>query len=217
MPRSDPPLIIFLTCCVSHLAMVPSVVQLVRRRWMFETAVIVFAMTCSFMYHTCQSFDTRIFLTELQWHRLDNIGALCSFAVFWTYMACIKDPVVDAYIKYACVFIALLAQEKDPWNEIYTFIPIVLFSLIPVVSHVFIHQRAPVYDRKNAVLGFGLLCAALPFFVAGLDDENDPYRSFHGLWHLIGGASSFFLWRIVKYPGAVAMQSMSERPPSSMA
>jgi predicted membrane channel-forming protein YqfA (hemolysin III family) len=197
--------------------MMPSVMQLIRRKWMFEASVIVFSMTCSFMYHTCQSFDTRIFLTELQWHRLDNIGALTSFGIFWTYMACIKDPIVDAYIKYSCMFIALLAQEKDPWNEMYTFIPIVVFSMIPVFAHIFVHQRGPAYDRRNLVLGFGLLAAALPFFVAGLDDDNDPFRVFHGLWHLIGGASALYLWRIVKNPGAIALQPMTERPPSSMA
>lgn len=190
--------------------------QLIRRRWMFEAAVTMFSIICSFMYHTCQSFDTRVFLTELQWHRLDNIGALTSFGIFWTYLACIKDPVVDAYVKYACVFVALLAQEKDPWNEMYTFVPILMFSMIPVVAHVFVHKRRPAYDRNNVVMGFGLLAAALPFFVAGLDDENDPFRIFHGMWHLIGGASSFFLWRVVKQPGAIALQPLTERPLSSM-
>lgn len=211
MVRDDPAWAVFITCCLSHLSIAPAMLQLYRRRWMWETAVTIYSITCSFMYHTCQSFQTRIFLSELQWHRLDNIGALVSFSIFWTYMACIRDPVVEAYVKYACVFIALLAQEKDPWNEIYTFVPIVLFSMIPIVWHGLIHQRSPPYDMRNAVTGFGLLAVALPFFIAGLDDDNDPYRIFHGLWHVFGGVSSFFLWRIVKVPGALVLQPLSEK------
>jgi hypothetical protein len=211
MGRQDPAWAVFITCCLSHLSIAPAAVQLIRRRWMFEAAVTCFSIFVSFMYHTCQSFNTRLFLTELQWHRLDNIGALSSFGIFWTYMACIRDPVVDAYVKYACVFVALLAQERDPWNEMYTFVPICISAMIPFWFHLFVHRRRPQYDVKNALLGFGLLGAALPFFVAGLDDDNDPFRIFHGMWHLLIGISSFFLWRIVKNPGAVALQPISEK------
>lgn len=211
MPREDPPIAVFITTVVSHLTLIAPLLQLIKRKWMFEAFISVFGLTSSFMYHTCQSFDTRIFLSELQWHRLDNIGALSSFGIFWTYMACIKDPVVEAYVKYACVFITLLAQEKDPWNEFYTFIPVVIFAMIPFFFHIFVHRRMPQYDKKNTLLGFGLLGCAIPFFVAGLDDDNDPYRIFHGVWHLMVGIASFYLWRVVKFPGAVALQPLTER------
>ncbi|CUG75000.1 transmembrane protein, putative [Bodo saltans] len=211
-PRAeDPAWAVFITTVVSHLTLIAPIKQLLERRWMFEVSISIFGLCCSFMYHTCQSFDTRIFLTELQWHRLDNIGVLCSFGIFWTYMACIESPVTEAYVKYLCVFVTLLAQECDPWNELYTFVPVVLFSMIPFYFHIFVHQRWPRYDKKNFLAGFGLLAAALPFFVAGLDDANDPFRIFHGLWHLFVGISSFYLWRIVKQPGAVALQPLRDR------
>jgi hypothetical protein len=60
------------------------------------------------------------------------------------------------------------------------------------------YQKKPPFDMKNALMGFGLLIAAVPFFVAGLDDDNDPYRLYHGCWHLFGGLSAFYLWRVVK-------------------
>ena len=69
---------------------------------------------------------------------------------------------------------------------------------------------------ENVMLGFGLLVVALPFFVAGLDDDNDPFRVFHGMWHLTGGFASLYLWRVVKYPGAVMLQPLTDRTPSSM-
>jgi hypothetical protein len=206
MARNDPPLAVFFTCCLSHFAFVPSLVQQYRRRWHFEFCVGIAAIMCSFMYHTCQAFNTVLFLSELQWHRLDNIGALSSFAILFVYLANIKDPQIEAYLKYMLILMSVIIQEKDPWNEIYTFVPVLVMSLIPFVSHGLVYRKMPQFEAKNFVMGFGLLAAALPFFVAGLDDGNDPYRLYHGMWHVVGSFSSLFLWRIVRNPAAVVLQ-----------
>ena len=211
MVRQDPPLVVFMTCCLSHVAMVPAVLQLLQRKWMYEAFVTMFSGAMSFMYHTCQAFRTELFLSELQWHRLDNIGCLLSFGMFWIYLSIIKDPVKDAYLKYASLFVAFVSQEKDPWNVTYTFVPIAMFALVPIFVHAAIHRRVPAYDWKNFAAGFGLLAVALPFFIAGLDDDNDPFRFYHGMWHVFGGIASLYLWRIVKSPGAVALQPLPEK------
>ena len=82
-------------------------------------------------------------------------------------------------------------------------------ATMPFISHGLVNRKMPPFDAKNFVMGFGLLAAALPFFIAGLDDDNDPFRLYHGMWHVVGSFSSLFLWRIVKTPGAVVLQSYS--------
>ena len=192
---------------LSHVAILPALHQFYRRRWSFEFGVYCFAILTSFMYHTCQAFETRLFLSELQWHRLDNIGALGIFSTIFTYLSVIDDPFFENILKYSCFYFALIVQEHSPWNEVFTFIPIMMFAMLPIISHVFYHQKAPHYDWKNFLLAFGCLGSAIPFFVAGLDDANDPFRIYHGMWHLIAGYGCVYMWRIVKQPHATAMQA----------
>ena len=203
MPRDDPPWAVFFTCCLSHAACLPALWQLIRRRWVFESYVCTAALIASFMYHACEAFGTSFFLTELRWHRLDNVGVLCCFGVFFTYLCNFRNVYTEQFVKYSTVVLAVLAQEKDPWNELYTFGPMIFFMCIPVFVHVCVRRKVPVFDVKNAVLGFGLLAAALPFFLAGLNDQADPYRIYHGMWHVVSGLSSIFLWRIVLTPMAI--------------
>lgn len=206
--RNDPPLAVFLTCALSHVVAVPGILQLYRRRWMFETAFLSMSMFCSFMYHTCQAFDTPIFLTELQWHRLDNIGALAGFATLFTYLSVFKDPQTEFYCKIIMYFIGIIAQERSPWDIAYTFGPILLFALVPIYNVLFVHRGVHIYEWKSVALGGGSMCCAFPFFVLGLDDDNDPYRIFHGMWHCIGGIAMYYTWRIVKQPQAIALQTV---------
>ena len=211
MVRHDPPIFVLMTCCLSHVAMVPAVLQLFQRKWMYESFVALFNFVASFMYHTCQALHVELFLSELQWHRLDNVGSLLSFGMFCIYLSGVKDPVREGYMKYGTMLVTLLSQERDPWNLTYTMAPVLLFSAIPLSTHAAIHRRVPAYDWKNFTAGFGLLAVALPFFVAGLDDDNDPFRFYHGMWHVLAGVASLYLWRIVKSPGAVALQPLTDK------
>lgn len=195
--KGDNEYAICLTTVVSHLAIVPALWQLIKRRWIYEVAISIFAVFVSFMYHLCQAFGMRFFLSELQWHRLDNIGALGCFGAFFTHLCCFRDPNLDSSVKFLTLFLSIIVQEHSPWNEMFTFVPILSFALLPVVIHVFQRKR-PLYDMRSFVYGFGGLAAAVPFFVAGLDDDNDPWRMYHGMWHVLGGLSSFYLWRVVR-------------------
>ena len=55
-------------------------------------------------------------------------------------------------------------------------------------------------------MGVGTSLCAVPFFVLGLDDANDPYRMFHGLWHIFVGGASYYLWQTVRCPVATNLQ-----------
>jgi hypothetical protein len=215
MPRDDPPWAIFLTCCLSHAACIPALWQLIRRRWVFEAYVCTTALMASFMYHSCEAFGTSFFLTELRWHRLDNIGVLSCFGVYFTYLCNFRNVYTEQFVKYSTVVLAVLAQEKDPWNEAYTFGPMAFFIMIPVFVHCVVRRKVPSFDVKNAALGFGLLIAAVPFFLAGLDDRADPYRLYHGLWHVVSGGASFFMWRVVVTPQAIDINARRPMPSNS--
>jgi hypothetical protein len=95
-------------------------------------------------------------------------------------------------------------QEKDAWDLKWTVIPIVFFVLIPLVKiswtyFVLGKSVRPNYVWKHFWLGTASLVGlGLPCFILGLDDENDPGRIFHFLWHFFGAVSSYYLNTSVK-------------------
>jgi hypothetical protein len=190
--------IIFLTTVVSHASMLLPIWQFHQRRWTYELFVAIFTLMTSFMYHFCQAFHAEIYLTELKWHRLDNICSLTCFGMFFVHISCIRNPLVDQVLRIATFLFSVLMQEKAPWDINYTAGPILLFLLCPVIVHGFIHRELPPWDYRECVIGFGLLGLAIFFFILGLDDDNDRYRIFHGLWHFFVGFASLHNWRIVK-------------------
>lgn len=48
--------------------------------------------------------------------------------------------------------------------------------------------------------GFIFFGVAIAFFTRGLDDQTDPYRFFHGCWHMFVGISAYFFWNAVTGP-----------------
>jgi len=56
---------------------IPGVLINHKRKCAHSTFVGAFVTICSFMYHFCESLGIRIILNEGEWHRLDNVGAIC--------------------------------------------------------------------------------------------------------------------------------------------
>lgn len=205
---------IFITNVISHISMLPTVRLLVGRRWSFEASISAYAISSSFMYHLTQALQAKIFYEEIDWHRVDNFGAISSFGAWLTYMACFGNPLLDQYIKYFTVFVTVFSQVAYPWEIAYTIVPILSFAMMPIVTFLIryfnasgtplarINQALSVYNAKHAGIGLGLLMVALFCFHLGLDENNDPYRIFHGGWHAFGGFSSYHLWQIVNKPTA---------------
>lgn len=198
----------------SHLPMLLPMRMLINRGWVFESCLSFFSFLGSFMYHISESLQTNeLFLSELQWHRLDNIGVLCLFGCFYTYLCIIPNPNLDLTVKMMCMILAILVQEYAPWNVVFTAAPVVLFMMMPVAVFGLYHQRKPAYDWKMFFRGFGLLGLAGPFFILGLDDHNDPCRLFHAMWHVIGSLASMYLWCIVKNPTQTHIQMHQQSLP----
>ena len=60
-------------------------------------------------------------------------------------------------------------------------------------------RTIPNYNLNNLAAGCALMLVAFGFFFIGLDDRNDPYRIYHGMWHCTVAWSSYFLWQL--HPG----------------
>lgn len=211
---------LFITTVLSHVFMCIPIYQLFSRRWTFEAAIHCFGMLTSFMYHLVQTVQFEslppFHIEELQWHFLDNVGVIACFGVWFTYLAALKDPILDSWIKMATLMIAIVVQMPHPWNVSYTFGPMAVFALVPLFScchKMFVQKQSfsSIYDIHEVKVGCGFLVFSLTVFLLGLDDAHDPYRVYHGLWHVVGSFASLRLWRCVKDPAANIFVIASDR------
>ena len=65
-----------LTFCfevLTDVAFVPPLMIMHRYRRHFELYIGVFQLATGFLYNFCNALGTNVFLTELQWHALNNI------------------------------------------------------------------------------------------------------------------------------------------------
>lgn len=192
--------ILFVTTVMSHLTMLPMPFFFYRRGYVIEFCGSLFALLVSFMYHSAESFETSLFLTQKEWHRLDNIGIVSILGMWDVYLCCIQNPFIDMSCKCFCIFSTLIIQQKHPWDVRFTVTPIILFSIFPIVKYCFIERRLPPVNVRYLLIGGFFASFAIPFFVLGLNDDEDPYRMYHGGWHFFMGLGAFFLWIMVKHP-----------------
>lgn len=188
-----PPWAVFVTCVLSHLPMLPTVVLLYRKRMPLECVAGLFSVIVSFMYHLCETFDCIILLSELRWHRLDNVGAISSLGATFLHLACLNQLLTD-YLKCILFTVVLVLQEWNPWNEICTAVPVAVCIAVPVVSHLANKRRRLRLYLRRLLTGIGFFLLSLIFFVLGLDDANDPLRMFHGLFHVSVAVGMFSFW-----------------------
>lgn len=185
MPANhEPKWLVFMTCVLTHVPMFYSIVIMHRSNMPFEAALMCFAILVSVLYHTCDCYNSTLFLNGIQWHRLDNIGAITTIIFLHIHLSCIENEMVEKYLKYFCFFLVIILQEGHPWDERYTIVPILLSILIPVYHHVYLKKRGRGLYVKKMMIGLTAFVVAGFFFVLGLDDNNDPARLFHGLFHV---------------------------------
>eukprot|EP00759_Apiculatamorpha_spiralis_P009548 PhF_6_TR16592/c0_g1_i1/m.25284 len=185
------------TNVLTHVTIIPCVLLLFQRRWFFDSYVLLYGTIVSAMYHTCEALETPLWLSELQWHRLDNIGGLACFAMFFLYLCDVRHPGLNSFLRFFSITLIVVCQEKAPWVVFYTVVPFLTFCSYPILIPLLFRVPRPQYNPYMLRRGFGMLGVGVIFFVRGLDDAHDPGRMYHGLWHVIAGSSSYFLWNIV--------------------
>ena len=119
------------------------------------------------MYHICETFNTNIFIEELQWHRLDNIFVIASFSVYLLYLS---GSILHRNIVYSTLIVSLIAQEKDPWNINYSVVPIVFYGALGVILRIINMNKIRVeYNWRMLGKSSFLTLIGVYFFMKGLN------------------------------------------------
>ena len=180
---------------ISNLPIGPTIFLIKYQKKIFSYYLGYFSMIASIMYHICESLDIKIFLEQLKWHELDNIGAMYAFSQMSVPLTKLNNN-LDYITKknYIFFFTILLFQQRGPWILINTVLPLVIdFSL--AIFQIIIYGL-PEYNKKIMYNAGIFMTISLVFFYKGLDDLNDYLRIWHSLWHIFIGLTSFYLLQI---------------------
>ncbi|CAD2221785.1 hypothetical protein AGDE_11759 [Angomonas deanei] len=142
MPKreGDPTWALVITCVLSHLPLFLAFNLLRKRKLTFEMVVCGFSIFVSFMYHLCECLEAIIYLPEIKWHRLDNIGAISSTMGTFINLACL-GPETTALVESVGFMLVLILQEGYPWNELFTIGPIVVSGGIPFFMYLLGYRK----------------------------------------------------------------------------
>ena len=180
---------------ITNFICIPSLIHVYRRKLYFEAFIAILTMVTSFLYHSMDSVDiTNLFLSDLQWHRLDNIGSIECFCMLMVYLMDNQNPELDIQLNMAGLFLALICQEKAPWQIIYTIFPIFCYMTCLCIT-ICVRPRKPKYNKKFLLTGLICFCCAFIGFFKGLNEFTDYLRMWHGSWHMMIGLGSFFMWQ----------------------
>eukprot|EP00455_Lapot_gusevi_P018999 TRINITY_DN2046_c0_g2_i1.p1 TRINITY_DN2046_c0_g2~~TRINITY_DN2046_c0_g2_i1.p1 ORF type:complete len:227 (+),score=16.39 TRINITY_DN2046_c0_g2_i1:85-765(+) len=209
MRETQESVIMVLITVLTNCCCFPTLLLLYRKRFYWELFISIFTFLTSFMYHLCQSIDSSLWLSELQWHRLDNVFSIQCFICLFIFYISFRDPGIHLLCGLLSFGVVLILQEKAPWDERYTLFPVLfaLFSwiIIEIMRRKSLDSRVPWlqqslnpqhrFNRPALTRGLLILFVAALCFARALDDTTDPYRFFHGCWHCFAGISSYFLWQ----------------------
>ena len=80
----------------------------------------------------------------------------------------------------------------------FTVFPI-LSSIICLVCKLYVSDSKDyqLYNKEKFAKGMLSLLIAIICFIRGLDEKNDPYRFFHGLWHGFVSISAFYNFQVL--------------------
>lgn len=180
---------------ISNFSSIPVSLLTKKQKNTFVFNMAIFSMITSVLYHVCESLDIILFLPQKKWHELDNIGAICcmnSLILGFTS----ADSSIDEHtrLNYISIFIALIFQQRNPWDIVNTISPICLFILYCFWD--WYKNGFPFCNRDALIYGSVYMVMAIAMFIQGLDDLNDYLRCYHSLWHLLIGLSTFYLWQV---------------------
>lgn len=180
---------------ISNISFAPTVFLIKYYEKVLPYYIGYFSMMVSILYHIGESLDIKIFLEQLKWHELDNIGAIYAFtqmSIPLTRFRHDKNYILKK--NYLSFFMVLLFQQRGPWELINTFMPLIIDFSIAIFQ--VIKYGMPEYNKKTLIKACIFISISLIFFFKGLDDLNDYLRIWHCLWHLSVGLSSLYLIQI---------------------
>lgn len=192
---------------ITNFACIPALYVVLKKRLYFQFYIGVFTFITSFMYHSMESVEwDRMYLDRGTWHKLDNIGSIVCFQSLFIYWMdnlhykknryySINTPDIDLQLLMIALIITMIMQANHPWLLENTYIPILLFVLLFLLTVIF--GRRPRFNLYYLKRGVAMLAIAVCCFIKGLDEHSDYLRFYHGMWHCFIGFGSFFLWQSI--------------------
>lgn len=187
------------TAC-TDLALVPALLVMARYRRHFEMFVGILQMTFALAYNICNALQVTIFLREKEWQAMNNVMALTYFALLMIHLAHSENENLNIMLRYIAFATITIAQVKDGFRTLrWTCGPILAFSALPLLKCL-AQKRVPPYNRARTIKGAAFAAGAFVCFRIGLDEQHDPFRFWHGMFHLFVGTALWHLWGIVPDP-----------------
>lgn len=113
------------------------------------------------------------------------------FICWIIYLMNIQNTEIKQYVQFTFLGMVLIFQEKYPWHVIKGTLPIGICACVLLIRYALYHP-IPTFKYRELSLGLFFLSCGLWCFARGLDDENDPFRFFHGCWHAFVGISAYY-------------------------
>ena len=179
----------------SSIFSIPVIILTYKKNNIFTLFIACFSMLTSVFYHICESLDVILFLPNLKWHELDNIGAICSLNTLILVLSSYFPKIeTQNKLNYFSTFIVLIWQQRGPWYIQNTLYPIFIFFII--VAYDIFKNGFPKFNKNAMKYGGINMFFAIIMYIKGLDDANDYLRIYHALWHVFIGLSSFYLYQL---------------------
>ena len=181
----------------SNLGAIPIIMLLIKRRDDFEIFLAFLTLIASLMYHFCDGLDINLYMTELEWHLLDNIGSICSVCCLMIAVSNMSEKLKHK-LRFLVLLVVILMQFSDPWNIVNTIIPPVIFLLIFIYTRYNDFSMKIKTENKRKIKNLyikGIIVLPIAFFcfVFGLDEDKDYMRIHHSLWHILVSYSTYYI------------------------
>jgi len=199
----------FLFAVGSDCALVPSLLVTAKNRKHFEVFVGFSAIVTGFLYNACDALDVSLFLTQDEWHRINNVMGITYCALLAVYLMCNTSNDWNTLLRYNAFASVTVAQVRDGfWMERsqWSVLVIAAYALLPILKFAKL-KCVPAFHRQKTRNGLAFAAIAAAFFVMGLDETNDPFRISHSIAHVFMGATLYNLWGIAPTPEALSKKS----------
>jgi hypothetical protein len=176
-----------------HLLSIPTICLLRNRNHVFEYLCAATLAIASFMYHFQECLDVMIIMSDVQWHKIDNIFTITGLNNITLSLCNLERHEVLNY-KYVSFMVVIIFQEIDPWNLKNTVYPSLMFFYLSL--YFLLYKGLPKYNFYNLKRGIIILFCAFAFFTKALNEDTDYMRLFHWIWHMFCCLSVFFLFQL---------------------
>jgi hypothetical protein len=201
--KSEP----FLKSCtvvVTNGFVAPLLIECIRSENYTELVIGFMTFLTSTLYHLCEALKIKIWgMNDGQWHRLDNVFMILSTQglLFWIFFAVdikqtrlwdkketreqdhskhfMHEQRVLNLFRWVSLAYTLTCQEKSPWNEFYTILPIVVAGVVALLRMLFLvpRQYKPRYNWKVISIGLIAMGFGIFFFIVSwtcflVSDQN---------------------------------------------